>query len=530
MTFSGELLLLLWVLASLLLNGVALLRLATNLRGLDLLGYGAAAGVALHGLFGWAISAAPAVRGVFVTILIALTVLSAAYFVWRRVFQELWDALSKAIKIALALWLLLLVLGLGLLHVDIRTPQSLLDGIDIFKTPTTTNVRVQYLTSLPADNYIPFAVSEFFLRGISFQKERPILPRAEVSNRTVLMSLVALPFRAALGALYDHPELGTFHYLDRDWPDVAKLNTNGAFEQFSVIGLVLNSLLLLGAITFCAGFGATSAVPLATLLYITNPYFIGQTIYTWPKALAGFFILLAWHSIRAGHRPVVVAALLALAFHAHPYALAFAGWVALFYLLPWRRQKSDLRSLLVYLFTLIALLLPWIIWTRYVLQIPSGLIAQNFSGPGTEIAWTSPMNFIWIRVHNLFYTVCSTIFLLYPFDLRAALERWIVSLPGVVGIVVIYPALCRCAELPRPRSWLWCGLVGPALSILVIYSLPALPVLHGFQAPLALLLFFGVWWLSEHCTRPVYLRLVAVQLLLNLGMLVARGLTIGVHF
>src|SRR5204862_730654 len=122
----------------------------------------------------------------------------------------------------------LLLLCVSLLHVTIQPTRPLAQGIDIFKTPTT-NVRVQYLTSLPADNYIPFAVSEFFLRGISFQKERPILPRAEVSNRTVLMSLVALPFRAALGAPCDHLELGTFHYVDPDWPDVAKLNTNGAF-------------------------------------------------------------------------------------------------------------------------------------------------------------------------------------------------------------------------------------------------------------------------------------------------------------
>jgi hypothetical protein len=529
MTFASGLLLLLWVVASLLLNGITLLRIFTKLRGLELFAYGAAAGVAVHALLGWAIAAAPLIRAVFVVTLIALTSLNAAYFIWRRLLQELWSDLSKAIKIALGCWLLLLLFGLGLLHVTVRSPRPLADGIDIFKTPTT-NVTIQHLTSLPADNYIPFAVSEFLLRGISFQKERPILPHAEVSNRTVLMSLVAVPFRAALGAPYDHPELGTFHYLDRDWPDVAKLNTNGAFEQFSVIGLVLNSLLLLGAIIFCAGFGASSAVPLATLLYVTNPYFIGQTIYTWPKALAGFFILLAWHSIRAGHRSGAVAVLLALAFHAHPYTLAFAGWVVLFYLLQCWRKKSGLLSLLVCLFTFIALLVPWIIWTRYVLQIPSDLIAQNFTGPGTEIAWTSPMNFIWIRVYNLFFTVCSTIFVLYPFDLGALLERWFVSLPGVVGIVLIYPALARCAELPRPRPWLWCGLVGPALSILAIYSLPALPVLHGFQAPLAILLFFGVWWLSEHCTRRVYLRLVAVQLLLNVGMLVAWGLTNGVHF
>jgi hypothetical protein len=529
MTFASELLLLAWVLASLLLNGITPLRLFTKLRGIELVGYGAAAGVSLHGLFGWAIAAAPAARGFFVALLIGLTLGSAGYLLWKRVLPELWSALSRPLKLALAGWLLLLLLCLGLLHLSVRPSRSLVEGIDIFKTPTT-NVTIQYLTALPADNYIPFAVSEFFLRGISFQRERPILPRAEVSNRTILMSLVAVPFRAALGAPYDHPQLGTFHYLDRDWPDVSKLNTNGAFEQFEVVGLVLNSLLLLGAIILCAGLGASSVAPFAALLYITDPYFIGQTIYTWPKALAGFFILLAWHSLRTGHRPWVVAALLALAFQAHPYALAFAGWVALFYLLQWWRRKSGLLSLLVFLFTFVALLVPWIIWTRYSVQIPSDLIAQNFSGPGTETAWASPMDFIWIRVHNLFYTICSTIFLLYPFDLGALLERWFVSLPGAVGVVLIYPALARCTELPRPRPWLWCGLIGPALSILAIYSLPALPVLHGFQAPLAVLLFLGVWWLSEHCSRRVYLRLVAVQLLLNLGMLVAWGMTSGVHF
>src|SRR2546423_12273342 len=287
MTFTAELLLLLLVLASFLLNGIAPLRIFTTLRGIELIGYGAAVGVSLHGLFGWAIAAAPGARGSFIVVLIALTLASAGYVIWRRVLPKLWNDLSGPIKLALGGWFLLLLLCLALLHVSVKPPRPLAEGIDIFKTPTT-NVTVQYLTSLPADNYIPFAVSEFFLRGISFQEVRPILPRAEVSNRTVLMSLVALPFRAALGAPYDHPQLGTFRFVDHDWPDVSKLNTNGAFEQFSVIGLVLNSLLLLAAIVFCAGLGAGSVGPLATLLYVTNAYFTGQTIYTWPKALARF--------------------------------------------------------------------------------------------------------------------------------------------------------------------------------------------------------------------------------------------------
>ena len=529
MTFAAGLLLLLWVVASLLLNGIALLHRFTKLRGLELLAYGAGAGVSLHALLGCAIAAFPRARWTVVTILIALTLLSAAYFILRRLLQEFSVALSRPTKIALALWLLLLLFGVGLLNVNVRLPQPLSDGIYIFKTPTT-NVKVQYLTSLPADNYIPFAVSEFLLRGISFTKERPILPGNEVSNRTILMSLVALPFRVALGARHDHPQLGTIDYFGHDWPDVSKLNTNGAFEQFSIVALVLNSLLLLGLIVFCSSLGLGSALPLATLLFVTNPYFIGQTIYTWPKALAAFFILLGWTSIRAGHGPVVVAALFALAFHCHPYAIVFAGWVGLSYLVWWWREKSGVRPIIVFLLTFVALLVPWIIWTRYVLQIPSDLIAQNLAGPGSDAALASPIDFVWIRLHNFFYMVCSTIFTVYPFNLAAVLNGWLFSLPGTVGLVLIYPGLAKCAELPKPRLWLWYGFLGPTLSILAIYSCPALPVLHGYQAPLGVLLFFGVWWLSQHCSRRVFLGLVGFQLLLNLGIVLARGLITGVHF
>lgn len=529
MTFAAGFLLLLWVVASILVNGIAPLHYLTKLRGLELLGYGAAAGVLGHGLLGCGIAAAPGVRWFFVAVLIAWSVTSAAYLIARRVVPEFSLALSKPIKICLGLWFLLLVLCLGLLHLEVRLPDPLPDGIYIFKTPTT-NVKVQHLTSLPADNYIPYAVAEFFLRGVSFEKERPILPGNEVSNRTILMSLVALPFRVALGAPHDHPPLGTYRYIDREWPDVSKLYAADSFEQFAIVGLVLNSLLLVSLLVFCSSLGAGPILPVATLLYVTNPYFIGQTVYTWPKAMAGFFILLAWNSVRSAHGPTIVAALFALAIHCHPYAIVFAGWAGLFYLMQWRREGSRLPPIVTYLLVLILMLAPWIIWTRYVLQIPSDLVAQNFAGTGTEQAWASPMTFVWIRLHNLFYLICSTVFLVYPFDLKTILNNWLPSLPGVLGIVLIYPALAQCAELPKPRPWLWYGFLGPALSIVAVYSCPALPVLHGYQPLLAVLVFFGVWWLSRHCTRRVYLSLVGLQLLLNLGVVAARALITGARF
>ena len=84
MTFPAGFLLLVWVVASILLNGIALLHYLTKLRGLELFGYGAAAGVLLHALFGCATAAAPAARWALVTILIASTVLARGLITGAR--------------------------------------------------------------------------------------------------------------------------------------------------------------------------------------------------------------------------------------------------------------------------------------------------------------------------------------------------------------------------------------------------------------------------------------------------------------
>jgi hypothetical protein len=529
MSFAAGFLLLTWVVASILVNGVALLHRLTKLRGLELVGYGAAAGVLLHAVLGWAIAALPMARWGIAGLLLALTLLSAVYLLVRRLPHEFSLALSRPSKISLALWGLFLVLNLGLLHLDVRFPESLPEGLYVFTTHTT-NVKVQYLTSLPADNYIPFAVTEFIVRGVSFKKVRPIMPSNEVSNRTILMSLVAVPFQVVLGAPRDRPQLGAFFYVGQLWWDVSQLNTDGYFEQFAVVGLVLNSLLLLGLFVFCSSLGANSILPLGAVLYITNPYFIAQTVYTWPKAMAGFFILLAWTSIRSGHGPAVVAALLALACHSHPYAIVFAGCTALFYLTQWRREKRRVPSALLYLLVVLLILAPWIIWTRFMLRIPSDLVGQNFAGPETATAWASPLSFVWIRFQNFFSLLGSALFTVRPFDFEVVLIHWLSCLPGVVGLVMLYPALAQCGQLSGPRSWLWYGLFGPALLILAIYSCPAVPVLHGYQTALGVLLFFGVWWLTQHCSRTVCAGLVGLQLLFNLSLVLSRGLITGAHF
>jgi len=79
------------------------------------------------------------------------------------------------------------------------------------------------------------------------------------------------------------------------------------------------------------------------------------------------------------------------------------------------------------------------------------------------------------------------------------------------------------------RNLRFYGLLGPAMLILAIFSCPALPVLHGYQPLLAVLLVFGVYWLAQHTSRLVCVTLVSLQLAINLTLILARGLTIGVR-
>ena len=90
-----------------------------------------------------------------------------------------------------------------------------------------------------------------------------------------------------------------------------------------VVGLVLNSLLLLALLVFLLQPRREfRSAPGHSSVY--ESVFHRADDLHWPKALAGFFILLAWTSIRSGHGLVVAAALLALATHFHPYAISFS--------------------------------------------------------------------------------------------------------------------------------------------------------------------------------------------------------------
>jgi hypothetical protein len=270
---------------------------------------------------------------------------------------------------------------------------------------------------------------------------------------------------------------------------------------------------------------------IASLLFVTNLYVIDQTIFTWPKAMAGFFVVLGWNALRRNYDPKIVALCAAAAYHSHPSSIAFAASLGLWYALQWWRVKKSFRPAFQFAIVFALAILPWIIWTKAILHIPSNMIAQNFSGPGTEAAMASWIDFIWIRFKNAFDTFAPLPFSIYPFQLDAVVNYAMFCLPFAVGIILIIPALTQCWRLRAEEPMLvWFGLAMPAAVILGLYSCTALPVLHGWQPIIGALMFLGVLRLQRNLSPRVFAALITLQLLCNLWLVVSRGFLAGAHF
>ncbi len=532
MHFAFDCIILASVILSTLGLGIAICARATKLTGIMLVAYGTAAGVAAHGVFGLLIASSWRARH-FWTVLLFVCVAFAIIDIFRsRVPERICSGMATTQRHALLLWMAFLVLCVALVQCDVRWPTQLQPGVFIFQKHRL-NTKIQRLTRLPSDNYIPYTVTEFLLRGISFKKHHPLLPGNEVSNRTILMSLVALPFRTVLtwGRQWDR-KLGTFDYLSAQWPDVESLNDDGSYHEFLIVGMFLNSLLLVALLALFSDFGTPKSLPAAALLFVTSPYFIAQTIFTWPKSMAGFFLVLAWDSQRRGRHAAVVAALAALAYHSHPSSIVAAISLALWVGYDAWRSGRPLRPVLVYIGMFALIALPWVLWTKAILRLPSNMMWQNFAGPGTELAFQSPLQFVWVRVVNSFNTFAPYALGVYPFEADRVLSFSVGCLPFAVGMLLLIPAFRYCEELASSHDakLLWFGFALPAVVILLLFSCPAFPVLHGWQPMIGALLFLGVMRLHRNLSYRAFLIVVVLQLALNVGMLWAHGSFAGVHW
>lgn len=396
-------------------------------------------------------------------------------------------------------------------NLPVKLPQDLVDGPYVAKV-NTLPVRIQFITgNFPADNSIPHVVTQYLLKDISFKEHHPILPGQEVSNRPILMSLATIPYMGVLQMPAQFMgEFPRFEYVRSQWPDFRILIGDAqSYEVSLAVGTLLNALMLLGAAALISAVMPVTAPAalLCVLIALTSPYFLFESLFIWPKSLAGFFIALALLAAIKRKSFVLGALFIGAAYLSHPYAMVFVAgmglWVALS-AIGWGELSSNsltrrstpkftaralnIKPIIVFGAVLLLLFLPWVIWTKLVLQLPaSDLIEQNLFLPGQ-----STVNFIWVRVLNFASTFLPVYFLNYPFNLGQLIAGSAVNVVGACGVVVYAFFIKWIFNLKLTTIYPYIfAIVIPTALLVLIFSNQAVPAVHGLQLPIILIAFLG---------------------------------------
>lgn len=492
-----------------------------RLEGRQLLAYGIAAGIVLHALMGLIVAAFPYNYRQPAAVALMLSVNASAWWYWHSasIVKRLLVGGRWQINTMLAAWGALSLLAILATFLPVRLPQPLPDPMYVLKRDHL-HVRMQALTGgLPADNYLPYAVSEYFLRDIQLSQERPLLPGQEISNRPVLMALAVIPFRASLDPPPQHQgRLPRMNYVGISWPDAGAIGEDRYFRPFLTVASVLNASVLMAFMLILLELGLSRRYVLAGLLLLcSSPYILNQTIFTWPKMLAATFAILAAHAILFRRNFVLAGVLAALAYWSHPYAIVIAFSLGLCALAGDGLSRIRLRPAFMYGLSFSAAVLPWFLWSRLYLEIPSDLVQQNLGQGSTWI------DLIWVRVMNFYTTLAPNYLSSYPFDGEKFLQGSLVSLTGIVGLLFFLQSYAGCWKYrTEHRELVMFAIVIPAVLLIGVFGIPAVPALHGFQAVGPLVLALGLKWMEAEWKPGRLWLLVFAQLAINAALIYFR--------
>jgi hypothetical protein len=138
--------------------------------------------------------------------------------------------------------------------------------------------------------------------------------------------------------------------------------------------------------------------------------------------------------------------------------------------------------------------------------------------------------FVFVLRPSVAVSLVPVSFIVYPFDLERVVHYAMHCLPTTVGLFLFIPAFLECVERwKRERMLLLYGMLLPAVAILLVFSMPAMPVLYGWQPMVGALLFLGVLRLRRNFSPVTYHALIVGQLICNLAVLASRGFLVGSH-
>ena len=502
---------------------------------------------------------------------VILNILSVLYILKTRSYRLF--IREKLIRQTLAVVLLFVIFCQIFIRLPFQMPASLPDGPYVFKNPNNLHIKIQRLTDdLPADNYLPFVYSEFLQRGVSFTQNRPMLPGQEVSSRTVLMGLETSYFS---NMIYHQaplpPVLGKFEYVGTMWPDVTTFgNDNKGFKIFLDIAIVLNAIFFFALVLFFMKLFTARKALGASILFLLLPYALSETIFTWPKFLMAYFVILTLYLAISKKGLLLMAVFAALAYHSHPSGLIYVLFIMLYVAIknagdiskfhinkPLSQLKYLLRTKRLFLKRLVFMSIlflicisPWIIWTEFIVKIPSNLISQNLAN-GTG-GLTSQLQTRLDNIGDLLFSWRP-----YGGTLLSQLTSYqLFSFTGSIGLLFFagyyylsiyfkkfWLEIILLAVLPLIFLTLpWGNFMG---SIAVLFSQPAIPLFFCFTLILLsrnkiitniLILiqfvfsFLVIWYGMYHLNEQIALHTVSIAYLVMLfGIQILFGM-IGIYY
>lgn len=421
-----------------------------------------------------------------------------ALFILNRYYRDIWELRFPLICLMLMSLFSSAFIGLTFNSKAVYLPDPTPQPTANYHDEVIKVLNVSQTQAL--DNYIPYRQAQFFVNRSDPAKDSFINEwGVHFFQRTPLMGAVTANYFTLLD---DKPPIGYTWNADGRDPD----NT---YAKFQIISSVLNMLFIVPAFFLLTKLFGRKVALITCLFLVPSQFFLYNAVFSWPKSLVAFPIILSWLLlIEARRRYILLAGMTAgVAYLTHDLAFLYIAGTALF-LLYGRRIKDTL----IYCLTPVLFALPWMLVSQLSYQKPSTFMYYPMSTGGIPqpdqkqqivdnfLHHTSPFKILWIRVLNAFY-------LLSPYELltseggQPAWRRlWalgLFSLPGSVGFGLMLPAFL--AALRRMKFLgIWILALGPILFAVLFIGWPkGLGILHFAQAVVVLVSAIGVAYLAS---------------------------------
>ena len=188
-----------------------------------------------------------------------------------------------------------------------------------------------FVPMYPADGLIPYESASIIANGLkpdSFLFE----PRWSIADRTHLMTLLYLHVCQFFGIVPAHVPQGPWEIVDRY-----------GFWLLRSLAFATNAFVLFGMAAVGSLILDRSGVAIASALAVLSPFVVFNALYSWPKFLCAYLILIGIYLLIRG-KPAWAGGLFGLAYWAHPMANLFCLGGCVYAWMLGRDRWSSARS------------------------------------------------------------------------------------------------------------------------------------------------------------------------------------------